>query len=352
MPTVPRLLVMAALASGCGDAVSTGPVAETQFEWFAIGNWMQCGVRDGAGWCAGPFDDALAPLEGPERVREFGFGYYHACALASDGVVWCWGENQMGELGRTSGDPRVPAPVESETRFSAIAAAGGQTCGLDGDGAPWCWGFSDWASPGAWSDSELPADCSSYACLRPSLLPTELRFEQIGLGPDFGCGLARSGEIWCWGLSTAGRLGSAVGGECDSSPCAVPPSRVETPTRFTRLAVAGEGACGLDTDGRAWCWGGGGAVPARAGPQRFVALSGGTQICAIDAGRRAWCWLPAGASVTVDDASMYAPRAVPSLLFDRIFPSPNASGCGWNGVTGAACWSGLDGEPRIVPGQY
>ena len=43
-------------------------------------------------------------------VSSVAAGIYHACALRSDGSVWCWGGNPNGELGRKTAKDKDPEP--------------------------------------------------------------------------------------------------------------------------------------------------------------------------------------------------------------------------------------------------
>jgi len=39
-------------------------------------------------------------------------GVTHTCALATDGSLWCWGDNSAGQLGIGSNQPReIPTRV-------------------------------------------------------------------------------------------------------------------------------------------------------------------------------------------------------------------------------------------------
>src|SRR5207245_9852477 len=64
-------------------------------------------------------------------------GRYHACALASDGSVVCWGSNTYGESTPPAGT------------FVDVSAAGdaGRSCGVRVDGTAACWGDNE--PPGA-----------------------------------------------------------------------------------------------------------------------------------------------------------------------------------------------------------
>ena len=35
----------------------------------------------------------------PEGIARVDTGYYHSCALTSEGVIWCWGYNEHGQVG-------------------------------------------------------------------------------------------------------------------------------------------------------------------------------------------------------------------------------------------------------------
>jgi len=113
-----------------------------------------CGLRaDGEAWCwgflpgHGPPRYGTAPvrLKGPAFVAIGGGGNHH-CALTEGGEAWCWGTNGSGYLGdgtlQDRADPtRVQAP--SGVRFRELALGGVHTCGLATDGRLFCWGLND-----------------------------------------------------------------------------------------------------------------------------------------------------------------------------------------------------------------
>lgn len=87
-------------------------------------------------------DERGQPLMG---IVEVAVGRAHACA--TDGHdVWCWGENAEGELGtaKVGSSPRaavrVDAPFED---VRALSAGVGFACALDAVVGVWCWGRNE-----------------------------------------------------------------------------------------------------------------------------------------------------------------------------------------------------------------
>lgn len=72
-------------------------------------------------------------------------GYTFSCALTVAGQGWCWGSNQSGQLGTGEGSYdnqgwNVPKPVFGEVRFREIVAGSQHVCGLATDATVYCWG--------------------------------------------------------------------------------------------------------------------------------------------------------------------------------------------------------------------
>lgn len=135
------------------------------FVELSRGGGHLCGVRpDGEVACTGRNGDGqlgfdatndhegdwvTVRLPGPARL--VAAGEAHTCALAGtpgqpgvDGVVWCWGRNDRGQLG--TGDllgRTAPTSVDEGRRFTFVAAGADFTCGVDAAGEPWCWGNND-----------------------------------------------------------------------------------------------------------------------------------------------------------------------------------------------------------------
>jgi alpha-tubulin suppressor-like RCC1 family protein len=83
---------------------------------------------------------------------EIGAGYNHVCGVKNVDELWCWGDNEYGQLG----DPSLPHDADVMTPHIALSGAafttlkGGlnHTCGLKGDGSMWCWGDNEYGQTG------------------------------------------------------------------------------------------------------------------------------------------------------------------------------------------------------------
>jgi hypothetical protein len=78
------------------------------------------------------------------EVEDIGCGSRHACVLKKDGTVWCWGANEVGQLGSgaISTSASVPLKVGPLPNVVTALSVGSlyATCVVDVQGWPWCWG--------------------------------------------------------------------------------------------------------------------------------------------------------------------------------------------------------------------
>jgi alpha-tubulin suppressor-like RCC1 family protein len=105
------------------------------------------------------------PVPGLTGVTAIAAGEVFACALLADGTVECWGDNENGELGNAS-VPAVfgsasfsPVPVSGLTDIVSIAAGGYHACALTGNGSVFCWGQDDHGEVGAAPTQQCETPC-------------------------------------------------------------------------------------------------------------------------------------------------------------------------------------------------
>src|SRR5207248_2585234 len=122
------------------------------------------------------------------------------------------------------------------------------------------------------------------------------------------CGVTTSGRAFCWGDNFAGELGTGTntGPEgCEfGRPCSRAPVAVSGGLTFVTVSAGASHACGVTSDGAAYCWGdnsagalGDGTTTQRTAP---VAVAGGLSFTAVDAhgenacgvtpGGQVYCW--------------------------------------------------------------
>ena len=73
-------------------------------------------------------------------------GDKHTCAIAVNNIIWCWGDNQFSQLG-SAALPDLPSLIPVQTTSlpgsriaHRVAAGANHTCVLATDGTVWCWG--------------------------------------------------------------------------------------------------------------------------------------------------------------------------------------------------------------------
>jgi alpha-tubulin suppressor-like RCC1 family protein len=264
----------------------------------------------------------------PEAAIDLSVGRDHACALTYRGAAYCWGGNQLWQLGigpfeeRCVGDGALPTPcvthpvkVGTATRFRSISAGYRATCGVSQDQRAYCWGYamvgrnlSDSAgfqrcgppSTGLWCVSE-PRPLK-IAVLSPSATTwLDRPVESVALGASRGCATTTESELLCWGFDPGWGQGVVI------TP------RLQGKGLYS-ASIGYQHACGLAVDYHAVCWGWrdlgalglGGATKLVedgrfaanysagsdvVGGHRYRSISAGwLHTCAVDRARQVWCW--------------------------------------------------------------
>ena len=69
---------------------------------------------------------------------------YDSVAVKTDGTVWAWGRNDLGQLGDgTTTERTTPVQVSGVTGVDAVGAGDSHTVALKSDGTVWAWGEPD-----------------------------------------------------------------------------------------------------------------------------------------------------------------------------------------------------------------
>ncbi len=144
-----------------------------------------------------------ARVEGIEgTVAHITAGGWHTCALTRDHRVWCWGRNDFGQIGDGTPRPVVSSPVEVTqlgADVSGVSAGRFHTCARKADGTLWCWGQNDMGQLGD-GTSEPRATPGRIDVVGGSVAG-------VASGGWHTCALRTDATVACWGSSIAGALG-------------------------------------------------------------------------------------------------------------------------------------------------
>ncbi|HJZ88730.1 MAG TPA: hypothetical protein VKN99_26330 [Polyangia bacterium] len=185
--------------------------------------------------------------------------YKHACARLSGGTLACWGNDDHGQLGNgvagTGALSARPVLVVSEpggmplAGVGALAAGGLRVCTHRADDSVWCWGNNDTGQLG--NGMSGPGVLSAYPVevLTAPGGPPLTGVTQLAGGSGHSCVVRADATVVCWGYNGNGELGD--GSLVDRST----PVRVMGLDGVVQVVVGGAHACALRADGTLWCWG-------------------------------------------------------------------------------------------------
>jgi len=176
------------------------------------------------------------------RFTSVAAGHYHTCGVTETGEAYCWGDNRYGELGDGTIRTRrkTPTRVATSLQFASVATGKRHTCGVTEAGEAYCWGRNELGQLG---------DGTTSIRLTPIPVATSLQFASVITGYYHTCGHTDTGEIYCWGENGRGQLGDGTTTNRQS------PTPVATSLRFGSVAGNLFHSCALTSEGMAYCWG-------------------------------------------------------------------------------------------------
>jgi alpha-tubulin suppressor-like RCC1 family protein len=312
-------------------------------------------------------------------------GTQFTCAVKSDGTVWCWGYNNVGQLGNgTTTNASRPVQVTGLTNATQVASADTASCALKSDGTVWCWGGGRLGN-GSAAGSTVPVQVSDLT----TAIQISGKFQHF-------CALKSDQNVVCWGWNALNIMGDSTGTD-RLVPTAPNPA---LPMGVVQVSSGVFGTSVLLSDGTVRSWGAGnnGALgngsttyststkTAPTGLSTVSKISGGPgwgNLCAIEtAGSVVKCWglnnngqlgigvaAASGAdywrltpvvvsgftsTVTAIDVGIYTPCAV---LADTSLMCWGYNGEGQAGVSGTQVLTptavpNMTGVSQVSPGYY
>ncbi|HEX6315275.1 MAG TPA: Ig-like domain-containing protein [Gemmatimonadaceae bacterium] len=331
-----------------------------------VGDGFTCGITNlGRGYCWGlsdvgqtgatPDSTCFADLGEqqpcilpPKRMNrpELQFtsisaGGSFACGIASDQHLYCWGDDEFGQIGNGStgaGETPSLATVKSE-RFAMVSAGSNHACALNLTGRAFCWGNDE--------RGQLGDNRTINSTTPIPIADSTLTFTMISAGDRHTCGVTTNGNAYCWGEGNNGQLGNGAG-VASSIPVLV------GGIAFTSVSAGRLHTCGVSTSGTVHCWGanslgqlGNGGSSPQLSPITVPGLAGVSAISAGDdhtcaiAGGAVRCWGSSSWGQVGDgNASphtVFAPVLVPGIEAATISAGVEHT-CAMSTAGQAMCW--------------
>jgi alpha-tubulin suppressor-like RCC1 family protein len=220
-----------------------------------------------------------------------GFDMSSACAVTASGAAVCWGDDVQGDLGNGSVDIASAAPVQVTGLTSGVTSVSVGTyaaCALQ-NGGVWCWGYNNLGQLGNGSGATYLPSPVQVTGLTSGVI-------SVSMGYESACAVTSGGAVMCWGDNGYGQLGIGGGG---NSPTPVQVTGLTS--GFKSVTVGSNNACALSTSGDVMCWGDGSIDQLGNGgssslvPSQVTGLTSGATSVSIAAGNSACAVVNGGA---------------------------------------------------------
>ncbi len=190
----------------------------------------------------GKFSSPVIIASGSVDWKLISAGLSSIAGIKTDGTLWTWGGNSLGQLGTNTTTARSSPgqTVSATTNWKMVSMKGSTTCGIKTDGTLWLWGYNNYGQLG---DNTITSKSSPVQTVSAT---TNWKF--VTNSPyDVVTAIKTDGTLWTWGDGTYGQMGNNST-LSRSSPIQVAGTTWSYVTLFTHTLAT-------KTDGTLWAWG-------------------------------------------------------------------------------------------------
>jgi alpha-tubulin suppressor-like RCC1 family protein len=174
-------------------------------------------------------------------------GFSFSAAVKTDGTMWTWGNNGLGQLGLgNTTNYSSPKQVGSLTTWSKVFAGpySFNCYAVKTDGTFWAWGYGISLSLGQGNTTSYSSPKQIGALTNWSTAASGFSGSVLAVKTD--------GTLWGWGYNQNGQIGITSAGNYVSSP-----TQIGALTNWLQVAATGYFTTAVKTDGTIWSWGNG-----------------------------------------------------------------------------------------------
>ena len=179
----------------------------------------------------------------PETSTAGGAGQFYMFAIQTNGTLWAWGANSVGQLGDGSIVERSsPVQIGTLSTWSKVEIGASNTIAIKTDGSAWGWGLN---TAGAVGDSSFINRSS------PVQIGGYYNWSIITAGGNSSGGVKTDGTLRAWGLDSTGQLGRGFveGLVSRSSPVQIGEDQ------WSDVFPGMDSILAIKTNGTLWSWG-------------------------------------------------------------------------------------------------
>ena len=137
--------------------------------------------------------------------KQVSCGGWHTAAIKTDGTLWIWGENFGAKIGdNTTIDKSTPVTTfAGGTNWKQVACGGNHTAAIKTDGTLWIWGRNNLGQLGDNTTTNRTTPVTTFA--------GGTDWKQVACDMDCTFAIKTDGTLWGWGDNGADNFISSVG---------------------------------------------------------------------------------------------------------------------------------------------